>query len=73
MRPHHDNGIRDVDTDRHIGALSDKEVNSHVYGTGTISVSVGDNMDYHLIKPNIEKGEDYRISQATCLKISKLD
>ena len=53
MRPHHDNGTRDIATGKHTGANPDKEVNSHIYGTDVLIVTYcadGDGMDYHLIR-----------------------
>ena len=75
MRPHHDNGVRDVDTRSHVGANPDKAVNSHIYGSSVLMVTYGpDTMDYHLIRPSyqydsdIEKVQDYRMSQKEAIK-----
>ncbi len=64
MSPHRDNGVRDIYNLQHTGANPDKEVNSHIYGADTISVSFGDSMLYHLAVPDKDNGEDYRMNQA---------
>ena len=72
MRPHHDNGTRDISTGKHTGANPDKEVNSHIYGTDVLLVTScadGDGMDYHLIRashkkdPETGEKQDYTMSQ----------
>jgi len=75
MRPHHDNGRRDVDSGAHVGANPDKEVNSHIYGSCVLMVTFGDAMEYHLIRASNKsdnpwqkqekqnKMQDYTMSQ----------
>lgn len=73
MRPHHDNGRRDIVSGAHVGANPDKEVNSHIYGTDVLMITIGDKMEYHLIRASNqsknswvrqpEKMQDYTMSQ----------
>jgi len=75
MRPHHDNGTRDMDTGAHVGANPDKEVNSHIYGSDVLMVTLGDTMEYHLIRPSNKPDphndnivQTYKMSQKCALR-----
>ena len=48
---------------KHHGAKPDKEVNSHILGSDVLMISIGDEMDYHLIRPNYAAGQNYKFTQ----------
>ena len=63
MHMHKDNGHRDDISGKHHGANPDKEVNSHIFGSDVLMVSIGNTMDHHLVCPDYDADQDYKFTQ----------
>jgi len=69
MRLHHDNGI--WKNGKLHGVNPNKEMNSHIYGSDVMMITIGDSMEYHLVYPNYSEGQDYTMSQAEAIHNKK--
>ena len=63
MRFHKNNGHRDDTTGKNHGANPDKVVNAHILGSDILMITFGDMMQYHLVRCDPPKGQDYRFTQ----------
>ena len=72
MRLHKDNGHRDDISGKQKGGNVDKEMNSHIFGSDVLMVTIGDTMDFHLVRANSEKGQTYKFTQEKAI-INKKD
>ena len=62
MRIHKDNGKQVLDANgqpKLTGIQTDTKLNSHIFGTPVLMLTIGDTMDYHLIRPDYSRGQDY--------------
>jgi hypothetical protein len=69
MRLHHDNAI--WKNGKLHGGNPNKEMNSHIYGSDVMMITIGDSMEYHLVYPNYSEGQDYTMSQAEAIDNKK--
>ena len=62
MRLHHDFEVRHCDG-KYTGGNVDKEMRSHIFGSDIMTMTFGDTMDYLLVSPDYQQGQDYTITQ----------
>ena len=70
MRLHKDNGHQDDITGKHRGGNVDKEMNSHILGSDVMMVTIGDTMDFHLVRPNYAN-QNYKFTQKAAINNKK--
>lgn len=60
IRPHKDNGVCE-DNGRQTRTSTDKSLNSHLFGTSVVVLSLGDEMEFGLLTP--KSGKDFHANQ----------
>ena len=67
IRFHKDNGHRDD--------ITGKVVNAHILGSDVLMITIGDTAQYHLVRYNPSKGQDYKFtykSDQDCTLVSRI-